>query len=86
MMKYSSTAAKIKLFTAEWEVTEKKHNIQSYWQLWVMSHISATRQKHSLPSSLLTSLTTLSQVLKLQAVTDYELWFGMWGAHAAAYF
>jgi hypothetical protein len=45
MIKYSSTAAKIKLFTAKWEVKEKKHKIQSHWQIPVMSEISATRKK-----------------------------------------
>jgi hypothetical protein len=38
-----------------------------------MSQISATRQKLSLPSSLLISFTALSQILQLQEVTDYEL-------------
>jgi hypothetical protein len=48
--------------------------------------ISATQQKHALPSSLLSSLTTLSQVLKLHEWTDYELWFGTWNEQIVAHF
>jgi hypothetical protein len=74
MTKYSSTAAKIKLFTVKWEGSDREET-QHTELVAALSHVPhfSHGPKHSLPSSLLISLKTLSQILKLQEVTDYTL-------------